>query len=499
MVGLGRTSITLGALVLWAGVARGAPPGSAAGSGEPTEAALLASASTAFPARGLDDLGRPGRGFDAARAALEKLLREYPDSERAPAAEFRLGLLQMDPANPRADLDAARATFDRLVRRAPRSSVAPAALEAAALCRHLKGDSSAAAAVDVRLVAEHPSDPAAVRARIRLARESARRGDAGAHLLLPREDETEATDRARALADLLERAEEEDADEDAEGAERGELDDEFEAPTAREPVSVAATNSGAILVLDGDSGRIVIAGEGVKPPAAANPAPDAPRRRGVAVDPLGNTWIWDEKGVTPPDGARVEPRGAGKGEEPAPPVRKIVAVAPGLMGTVDVIDGSGEQVLRYGPGFVLRGTVPLPARPIAAARAEDGTLDVLLASRPRQVLEIHAGAPSAAGWPAGGGGEPARGWTTSTIVLEGDGWELDSPVAIARDDLGRIYVLDESARTVTVFDPDGRRVATYATPKGSATELRSPSSLAVDGSGRIYVADRKLGRVVRFR
>jgi TolA-binding protein len=456
-----------------------------------TEPSLFASASAAYPASGLDDLGVPGRGFEAARALLERLLREYPAGERASAAEYRLGLLRMDPANPGADLDAARATFEGLVRRAPRAPEAPAALEAAGLCLRLKGESPAAAAYDVRLLAEHPVDPAAARARLRLALDAARRDDADAPLLLPPEDESGPDGRARARRALLERASSQIED-------AGEIDDELASPHVEDPVSIAAAASGAIFILDGDSGRIVSAGDRGAPQAADRPG-QAPRRRGVAVDPHGGVWTWDEKGITPPDGVRVEPRGAaGKGEPPQP-LKRIVAVAPGLMGTVDVIDASSEQVLRYGPGFVLRGIVPLPARPLAAARDEDGTLDVLVASRPRQVLEIPAGPPVAAGWPVRGGPGPALGWTVSTISLKGPDWELDSPVAVARDDLGRVHVLDDRARSITIFDRLGRRVTTIALPRLGEEELRSPSSLAVDGSGRIYVADRKLGRVVRLR
>ena len=493
MRGLVRTSIATGAFVLLVTAGdRAASPEAGPSPGAAAEKALFSSAIAAYPPRTLDDLGIPGRSFETARASFERLLREHPAGEHASAAEFRLGLLLMDPANPRADLDAARATFERLVRRAPRPPEAPAALEAGGLCLRLKGRSSEAAALDVRLVAEYPTDAAAARARVRLAREAAVRGDAGARGLLPDGNAEGAAGTARDLGTLLERAAEEKGS-DA-------LDPEFASPPVKEPVSVTALGSEAILVLDGSSGRIVSAGEGAPlPVAAADPPPEAPRRRGVAVDPRGRAWIWDEKGVTPPDGARVEPRGPAKNGEPGQAVKRIAAIAPGLMGTIDVLDASGEQVLRYGPGFVLRGVVPLPARPISAARAEDGTLDVLLASRPRQVLEIRAGAPVAPGWPLRGSEELARGWETTTIALKGEDWELGSPVAIARDALGRIYVLDDDARSVTLLDRRGRRAATYAADQESGSGIRSPASLAVDGSGRVYVADRKLGRVVRFR
>jgi len=472
-----------------------------------TEESLFASASAAYPAAGLDDLGRPGRGFQTARAALERLLREHPDGDRAAAAELRLGLLQMDPANPDADLEAARASFERLVRRAPRAPEAPGALEAAALCRRLKGETAAAVALDVRLLAEHPADPAAARARLRLALEAGRRGDADASRLLPSDAESGASAPSRALGDLLRRAAEEEA---GNAPRERDADASFDSPAVKQPVSMAASRVGSILVLDAASGRIVSAGDSAGDGAAdggsdgepaveaPDPPAEAPRRQGVALDPQGRVWTWDEKGVTPPDGARVEPRGIARKGETAPALKRIAAVAPGPLGTVDVVDASGEQVLRYGPGFVLRGVVPLPARPLAAARGDDGTLDVLLASRPRKVIEIHPGSPGAAGWPLKGGAEPGQGWETSTIPLEGAAG-AGAPIAIARDALGRLYVLDEDARSVTLLDRAGRRVATFAAPKDSAMELRAPVSLAVDGAGRVYVGDKKLGRVVRYR
>lgn len=487
-------AIALGlGVLLGASPARGAPA-----SGDAPDAALFKIASAAYPVKGLDDLGLPGRSFDAARGPLEKILREGThELGRGAQAAFLLGLLWMDPANPHADLDAARASFFEVLRLDPRSPEAPAALEAAALCLRLKGEAPAAAVLDVRLLAEHATDPAAARARVRLAREAGAQGDpALAARLLADDAGTGAPAEGRALAALLARASGDGPD--APGSRT--LDARFEAPPVKEPVSLAVSFEGGLVALEGDSGRLVRAGDDVTTRAPLDPAPDAPRRRGVAVDPRGGLWIWDEKGVTPPDGARVEPLAPAKNAKEPERMKRIVAVAPGPMGTVDVIDGGALQVLRYGPGFVLRGIVALPSRPLAAARSEDGTLDVLLASRPRQVIRITAGPPAAAGWPARGPAEPApTGWATSTITLAGPDGEMGSPVAIARDPLGHLYVLDDETRSVTVFGRDGRCIATIAPPRGSPGELRSPTALAVDGSGFLYIADRKLGRVVRFQ
>ena len=447
----------------------------------------LAAATRAYPATRLGEMGTPGRDFEAARAALENILRSDAKGDVAAAAAFRMGLLRMDPANPRADLDAARASFLDVLRRSPRAPDAAAALEAAALCQRLRGESAAASALEVRLLTEHAADPAAARARVRLARDAAAKRDASlAKRLLPAEGDTEAVADARGLAALVDRA----AGDRPDTLGGRTIDERFTSPVVQSPIGLAVTSKG-LVVLDGEDGSLVRTDGGQSAPSGAEPA------RGVTVDPAGRVWTWDEKGVTTPDGRRVVPQRPARAGDTPEPVKKIVALATGPAGVIDLVDAGSEQVLRYGPGFVLRGAVPLPARPLAATRAEDGTLDVLLASRPRQIFTLRPGAP-AAGWPAREGGT-AGVWPTATVVLEGPEWELSDPVAIARDALGRRYVVDDASRSVTIFDAEGRRVATIAPPKGTAGELRSPSAIAVDGAGLVYVADRKQGRVVRFR
>ncbi len=216
------------------------------------------------------------------------------------------------------------------------------------------------------------------------------------------------------------------------------------------------------------------------------------RPRGFAVDPDGGVWLWDEKGITAPGGQRFEPRGPAGPDGEGAPLRKIRGLSPGPLGELDVLDGAGSRLLRYGPGFELRGEVAsFDARPEAIARSIDGTLHVLLPSR-RQVVVI----------------APPRSWSravtpgsfrASTIELGVTGPGLTEPVAIALDGLGRLYVLDAASRSVAVLDEAGLLVERAAPARGSEGELRSPEALAVDGEGRVYVADRRQGRVLRFR
>jgi hypothetical protein len=168
----------------------------------------------------------------------------------------------------------------------------------------------------------------------------------------------------------------------------------------------------------------------------------------------------------------------------------------GPLGEMDLIDGSRSRLLRYGPDLGFRGVVAsFEARPTALACGEDGFLYVLIGSR-RQILGIPWRSP---GKGAGASGEAEAAAGTSLLTLKGPAWELTSPEAIALDDLGRIYVLDGSARSVTVLDATGRRVAQIAPGGEEPGEFRSPTALAVDGAGYVYVADRRSGRVLRFR
>ncbi len=61
--------------------------------------------------------------------------------------------------------------------------------------------------------------------------------------------------------------------------------------------------------------------------------------------------------------------------------------------------------------------------------------------------------------------------------------------ALAVDSLGNVYVLDREAKTVDVFGPDGAAIHSVGPVLSDGTELRRPRDLAVDGSGRLYIVD----------
>ena len=70
------------------------------------------------------------------------------------------------------------------------------------------------------------------------------------------------------------------------------------------------------------------------------------------------------------------------------------------------------------------------------------------------------------------------------------------PTALALDQLGNYYVLDRGDGKVEMFDVNGRKQAEIGPLLGGGIELRNPVDLAVDGSGRVFIADTKLPFVV---
>jgi outer membrane protein assembly factor BamD (BamD/ComL family) len=79
------------------------------------------------------------------------------------------------------------------------------------------------------------------------------------------------------------------------------------------------------------------------------------------------------------------------------------------------------------------------------------------------------------------------------IAGKGAGWALDSPADLAFDAFGHVYVLDRTS--VLVFARDGRLVTTFTPQAASPGAFRSGGALAVDGAGRLYVYDERAERV----
>ncbi len=73
--------------------------------------------------------------------------------------------------------------------------------------------------------------------------------------------------------------------------------------------------------------------------------------------------------------------------------------------------------------------------------------------------------------------------------------EITNPYGVITDDGNRLYVVDTSCRCVHVFDVNNN--AYYTFPDG-ATSFLSPIDIALDKEGRIFVSDSKYGVVKVF-
>ena len=68
-------------------------------------------------------------------------------------------------------------------------------------------------------------------------------------------------------------------------------------------------------------------------------------------------------------------------------------------------------------------------------------------------------------------------------------------IALAGD---RMYIADSEAHRILVLDQEGKTITSWGKKGDQPGEFRSPVGIAVDGQGRVYVTDRGNGRVQVF-
>ena len=73
--------------------------------------------------------------------------------------------------------------------------------------------------------------------------------------------------------------------------------------------------------------------------------------------------------------------------------------------------------------------------------------------------------------------------------------QFASPVGIACDSAGNVYVADSDNHRVQVFDPGGNVLALFGGYGSGAGQMRSPAGVAVDFAGNVYVAESGNDRV----
>ena len=90
--------------------------------------------------------------------------------------------------------------------------------------------------------------------------------------------------------------------------------------------------------------------------------------------------------------------------------------------------------------------------------------------------------------PAGAHSAPDH-QTLATWQILGEGAQLRSPMGVAVDVAGNIYVADAGNHRVVKLSPEGRQVAAWGSQGTAPGQFDDPSGIAVDGAGYVYVAD----------
>jgi TolA-binding protein len=83
----------------------------------------------------------------------------------------------------------------------------------------------------------------------------------------------------------------------------------------------------------------------------------------------------------------------------------------------------------------------------------------------------------------------------SKLPAKGAGYELDDPIDVAFDALGHMYVLDRGKGSVVVFGAKNKFVATVTMPEKSTGAFTRPAALAVDPAGRLFIFDERAKRI----
>jgi TolA-binding protein len=83
----------------------------------------------------------------------------------------------------------------------------------------------------------------------------------------------------------------------------------------------------------------------------------------------------------------------------------------------------------------------------------------------------------------------------SKLPAKGAGYELDDPIDIAFDVLGHMYVLDRGKGSVVVFGAKNKFVANVTMPEKSVGAFTRPAALAVDPAGRLFIFDERAKRI----
>lgn len=413
----------------------------------------------------------------AAQAAIDQLLKVYPETDAAPMAYVVGGRISMAKGRSPADLDAAVASFERVERLFPGNDAGPAAGFYAGEALRLGRRHEDALVRYRRVTASYPSSPWAARANLA----------AGFCLV--------QVDRAPAALAEVQRV-------------RQMLPASLEATAAlninsilyrlhvRAPQGPPFTFSGRYLGPERSNFDDVI---GVRVDALNRVL--LGHNKGVAVfDALGalsasvtaqnpTAFFVDESNriVFARDGALHTERVASTlvtVPQPAPKPPRPVEIAAAIAlssGQRLVADKKDKMIVRYDLGGRYLG--PFMAAINTERMAINALDDVAILDRDVKAITI----------------VDRDGKPLSKISAKGANYQLDEPVDLAFDRLGYLYVLDRGKSSVLVFGPKNRLIANFTIAENTPGAFNKARALGLDAAGRLYIFDEKTKRIQVYR
>jgi len=410
----------------------------------------------------------------ATQAAVDQLLKSYPDTDSAPMAYVVGGRVSMARGRSAAEVDAAVASFERVERLFPGNEAVPAAGFYAGEALRLVRRYDDALERFRRVSASYPRSPWAARANL-----------AAGYCLVQADRAAAALPEVQRVRQMMPQS--------AEAAAALSINSILYRLHVRAPGAPAFAFSGRSIGDERANFNDVI---------------------GVRVDPLSRVLlgynrgiaVFDQQGTLSATVTAQDPtafftdesnrvvfahEGALHTErvsslpltvpqptpKPARPLDDIPAVIALSTGHRLVVDKKEKTVVRYAAdGRYLGPFVTAINTERLAINALD---DVALIDRDAKAINIL----------------DRDGKPLSRILARGPNYQLDEPVDIAFDRLGHLYVLDRGKASVLVFGPRNRLITTFTIPEKSPGAFTRARALALDGTGRLYIFDERAKRI----
>jgi len=401
----------------------------------------------------------------AAQTAVERLLKDYPDTDSAPMAHIVAGRIALAKGRAPSDVDGALASFERVPRLFPNDEAVPAAGFYAADALRMVRRTDEALERYRRVSMEYPRASWAARARL------------GAALCLV------ATDHAGRALEELQRVRLQ-LPESLEGNEALNFNTILYRLYVRAPAQPAFAFNGRFPGTEGAKFKDVVG-------LQFDPGGELllGHKLGVSVfDPHGkavrtiaaeepSAFFVDERGRIVI--ARKDRLAAERGEatpvavpqdNKQRPVEEIPSALALSNGARLVADHKGKQVIKVSPSGAYVGKfVGVDAERLALNRLDDVAM---IDKDSKSVVVVDR-----------------DGKSLSKIPQKGTGYEFDNPIDLTFDAFNHIYVLDRGRASIFVFGPRNRLLTTVTIPEKSPGAFPRAAAFALDAAGRVYIYD----------